>query len=118
MICNSHASQPPSADGGAAQADGSFYVSEAEAALDGAPSIGIPGFASTLNSPESSSYNISFTQHYLPNKNTNDGLRPPMDYTQCATNIYPNYADSSYPPSSFSSNSNSPRIVEQCATFS
>ena len=106
-MCNSHASQPLSADGG-------VYVSETDAALDDAPSA---DFASTLNSPESS-YNISFTQNYLHNKNTNDGLRPPMDYTQCATNIYPNYADSSYPPSSFSSTSNSPRIVEQCATFS
>lgn len=115
-MCNSHASQPPSADGGAAQAESSFYVSETDTALDGAPSAGIPDFTSTLNSPESS-YNLSFTQNYLPSKNTNDGLRPPMDYTQCATNIYSNYADS-YPPSSYSSTSNSPRIVEQCATFS
>ena len=117
MMCDSHASQPPSADGGAAQADGSYYVPETEAALDDAPSTSIPDFASTLNSPESS-YNLSFTQNYLPSKNTNDGLRRPMNYTQCGASIYPNYTGSSFPPSSFPSASNSPRAVEQCATYS
>ncbi|KAF8345966.1 hypothetical protein F5887DRAFT_964296, partial [Amanita rubescens] len=115
MMCNPRASQPSSADGGRAQADGSFYVSESEGALDDAPSTIIPDFATALTSPESP-FNLPFTQNYVPTKNTSDGLQPPMNYTQCATNIYPNYADSPFSPSTFPSNS--PQIVEQCAAYS
>ncbi len=115
MICNPRASQPSSADGGRAQADGPFYVSETEGPLDDAPSTIIPDFAAALASPESP-YNLPFTQDYVPTKNTSNGLQPPMNYTQCATNIYPNYVDSPFPPSTFPSNS--PQIVQQCAAYS
>jgi hypothetical protein len=116
-MCNPRASQPSSADGGGTQADGSFYVSETEAALDDAPSTIIPDFAATLTNPESP-YSLPFTQNYVPTKNTSEGLQSPMNYTHCATNIYPNYADSPFPPSTFPSTGASPQMVEQCAAYS